>query len=79
MASHGGVNLDGFWLLPPDNRLALGNGFQMASAAQAQSSDSAERKPNWLLTSVILAGAPLGAALNSFFNHGEWHGPNAGE
>ena len=65
-----GVQLDGpglgFWLLPPDERLA----FQDIPADPAPSPATTERGPNWLLTSLVSGGALAGGAINAFTDKG---------
>ena len=55
----------GFWLLPPGQRLALQDTSQTVVPDPTLSAPAAERKPNWLLTSLVSAGAVTGAAINS--------------
>jgi hypothetical protein len=73
----------GFSLLRPGERLSLDHG-DLSRFAQTQPPSAptaaaltatAERQPNWLLTSIIAGGAVTGAALNSLLegNHQRYH------
>ena len=62
----------GFWLLPPGERLAFEDPEQTptepsTTAPAEEPGDSAtppERRPNWLATNLVSAGALVGATLN---------------
>ena len=58
----------GFWLLPPDQRLALQDTRSTLVPDLTTTSAPPERRPNWLWTSLITAGAVTGAAINSLFD-----------
>ena len=69
----------GFWLLPPGERLALQDTSGPA-AVDSSEAPAIERRPNWLLTSLVAAGAVTGAAINSFTEtpHQSYHITNEG-
>jgi hypothetical protein len=74
-----------FWLLPPGAHLALQDNATTPTADPALPPPVPERRPNWLLTSLISSAALVGATLNSVLdgpnvtyhagNEG-WFGPN---
>ena len=75
----------GFSLLPPGDRLAFEEPAP-TPAPEPAVSEPPERKPNWVLTSLIAGGAVTGAALNAVLEggtgsyhvgHEGWFGPNA--
>jgi hypothetical protein len=57
--------VSGFHLLPPDQRLAFQDSPGTPAPEGAVAAAPAERRPNWLLTSLVSAGAVAGAAINS--------------
>jgi len=69
-----GVQLDGpglgFWLLPPDERLAFQDIPADPAPDPAPSPAATERGPNWLLTSLVSGGALAGGAINAFTDKG---------
>jgi hypothetical protein len=69
-----GVQLDGpglgFWLLPPDERLAFQDIRADPAPDPAPSPAATERGPNWLLTSLVSGGALAGGAINAFTDKG---------
>ena len=69
-----GAQLDGpglgFWLLPPGERLAFQDIPADPAPDPAPSPATTERRPNWLVTSLVSAGAVGGAAINAFSDKG---------
>jgi len=69
-----GAQLDepslGFWLLPPDERLAFEDIPADPAPDPALSPATTERRPNWLLTSVASALAVAGGGVNAFTDKG---------
>ena len=69
-----GAQLDGpglgFWLLPPGERLAFQDIPADPAPDPALSPATTERRPNWLLTSLVSGGAVAGGAINAFTDKG---------
>jgi len=70
----------GFSLLPPGDRLVFEEPAPTPAPELAVSAPAPARKPNWLLTSLIAAGAVTGAAINAVTEGGTgtWHFGNEG-
>jgi len=70
----------GFFLLPPDQRLAFEDITLSRAEAAPVPPAPPELRPNWLLTNIVSGAAMLGSALNSVFdgNHQKYHLGNEG-
>ena len=69
-----------FWLLPPDERLAFQDTDTTPPVDPTLPAPPPERRPNWLLTSVIASASVVGATLNSVLDgpNVTWHTGNEG-
>ena len=58
-----------FWLLPTSQQLALQDTVTTPAAEQAPLPSESERRPNWLLASLLSSASVLGGAANSLTDH----------